>query len=167
MTTLDRPQRIQALEHALKNRILILDGAMGTMIQRHKLEEPDFRGQRFHNWPKDLKGNLDLLTLTRPDIIRGIHDAYLAVGADIVETNTFSSTRIAQGDYAAEELVRELNLEGAKLARAAADAHSTPDRPRFVAGVLGPTNRTASISPDVNNPGFRNTSFDALVETYA
>jgi 5-methyltetrahydrofolate--homocysteine methyltransferase len=167
MTALDRPKRIQALEHALKNRILILDGAMGTMIQRHKLEEPDFRGQRFHNWPKELKGNLDLLTLTRPDIIHGIHDAYLSVGADIVETNTFSSTRIAQGDYAAEELVRELNLEGAKLARAAADAHSTPDRPRFVAGVLGPTNRTASISPDVNNPGFRNTSFDALVETYA
>jgi 5-methyltetrahydrofolate--homocysteine methyltransferase len=162
-----RATRRVALEAALRQRILVLDGAMGTMLQHHKFEEEDFRGRRFADWPRELRGNLDLLSLTQPAAIREIHAAYFAAGADIVETNTFNSTRISQSDYGAESLVRELNVEGARLARAAADAASTPQRPRFVAGVLGPTNRTGSISPDVNNPGLRNTSFDALVEAYA
>jgi len=152
----------------LNERILFLDGAMGTMIQRHQLEEADYRGERFADWPSDLKGNNDLLSLTQPQIIREIHAQYLDAGADIIETNTFNSTRIAMSDYGMEELTYEINLASAKLARAAADAATaqTPAKPRFVAGVLGPTNRTASISPDVNDPGFRNISFDQLVEAY-
>ena len=150
----------------LRERILVLDGAMGTMIQSYGLEEADYRGERFRDWPVDLKGNNDLLSLTRPDIIRDIHRAYLEAGADIVETNTFNSTAISLADYRQEDLVHELNLAAARLAREACDAVATPDRPRFVAGVLGPTNRTASISPDVNNPGFRNVSFEALRATY-
>jgi len=163
-----RSERLAKLHDALQQRILILDGAMGTMIQRYTLEEKDYRGERFADWPSDLRGNNDLLTLTQPRIIRDIHTAYLDAGADILETNTFNSTSVAMADYRMEALAYELNREGAQLARAAADAHAAADgaRPRFVAGVLGPTNRTASISPDVNNPGFRNVSFDELVAAY-
>ncbi len=153
---------------AAAKRILVLDGAMGTMIQSHRFSEADFRGERFKDWPRDLRGNNDLLILTQPDTIRQIHVDYLHAGADIVETNTFSSTSIAQADYGMESLAFELNREGARLAREAADlvTAETPDRPRFVAGAIGPTNRSASISPDVNNPGFRNVSFDDLVKAY-
>lgn len=152
----------------LQQRILILDGAMGTMIQRHKLEEKDYRGERYQEWSCDLKGNNDLLSLTQPHIIKEIHTQYLEAGADIIETNTFNATRIAMADYRMEELVYELNVAGAKLAREAADdmTQKTPDKPRFVAGVLGPTNRTCSMSPDVNNPDFRSITFDQLVEAY-
>jgi 5-methyltetrahydrofolate--homocysteine methyltransferase len=152
----------------LDQRILFLDGAMGTMIQRHKLDEADYRGERFADWPSDLKGNNDLLSLTQPAIIRDIHTQYLEAGADIIETNTFNSTRVAMADYGMEELSFEINVASARIAREAADALTakTPDKLRFVAGVLGPTNRTASISPDVNDPGFRNISFDELVEAY-
>ena len=172
------PQRVALLEAALRERILVIDGAMGTMIQRHGLEEADYRGTRFADGfdstrevpaagGHDLKGNNDLLVLTRPDIIAGIHTAYLDAGADLVETNTFNATSVSQADYRLEHLVRELNLEGARVARAACDAVATrTGRPRFVIGVLGPTSRTASISPDVNDPGFRNTSFDELRATY-
>jgi 5-methyltetrahydrofolate--homocysteine methyltransferase len=167
---IDNPRnaRLARLDRLLKERILILDGAMGTMIQRYKLEEKDYRGERFADWDSDLTGNNDLLTLTQPKIIRDIHAAYLEAGADIVETNTFNSQSISLADYRMEELAYELNREGARLARATADEFEkkTPHRPRFVAGVLGPTNRTASLSPDVNNPGFRNVSFDQLVEAY-
>jgi len=159
-------QRTAMLHHALAERILILDGAMGTMIQRHKLEEADYRGERFADWHSELKGNNDLLSLTQPQIIRGIHDAYLSAGADILETNTFNANSVSMADYHMEELVYELNVEGAKLARMACDAAATADKPRFVAGVLGPTSRTCSLSPDVNDPGFRNITFDELVETY-
>ena len=161
-------ERKQQIEQALAERILILDGAMGTMIQSYRLEEADYRGERFADWPSDLKGNNDLLTLTRPDVIAAIHGDYLAAGADILETNTFNGTRIAMADYAMEDLVPELNREAAQLARRVADEWTakTPERPRFVAGVLGPTNRTASISPDVNDPGFRNVDFDTLVANY-
>jgi len=164
----DRNARLQALQQALKERILILDGGMGTMIQSYKLEESDYRGERFADWPQDLKGNNDLLILTRPDAISSIEKAYFDAGADIVETNTFNATRVSQADYGMEELVYELNVEGARLARQAADAKTaeTPDKPRFVAGVLGPTSRTCSLSPDVNNPGYRNVTFDELVENY-
>ncbi|MGH8558416.1 MAG: homocysteine S-methyltransferase family protein, partial [Methylococcales bacterium] len=136
---------------------------MGTMIQSYGLAEEDYRGERFSDWPRDLKGNNDLLSLTQPGIITAIHSAYLEAGADIIETNTFNSTRIAMADYAMESLAYEINLESAKLARRAANQMNakTPDRPRFVSGVIGPTNRTASISPDVNDPGFRNVSYDA------
>jgi 5-methyltetrahydrofolate--homocysteine methyltransferase len=158
--------RTATLTALLQERILVIDGAMGTMVQRHTLTEADFRGERFRDHSHDLRGNNDLLVLTRPDIIRGIHDAYLAAGADLIETNTFSSTSIAQADYALSHLARELNEAAARLARAACDAASTPDRPRFVAGALGPTNRTASISPDVNRPGYRNTNFDELAAAY-
>jgi 5-methyltetrahydrofolate--homocysteine methyltransferase len=156
------------LQQQLSQKILFLDGAMGTMIQSYKLEEKDYRGTRFAQWHVDLKGNNDLLTLTQPDIIKAIHSAYFEGGTDIVETNTFNSNSIGMGDYGMEALVYELNKEGAKLARAAADEYTakTPDKPRFVAGVLGPTSRTASMSPDVNDPGFRNISFDELVVTY-
>ena len=152
----------------LDERILFLDGAMGTMIQRHKLEEADYRGERFADWPSDLKGNNDLLSLTQPQIIQDIHTRYLEAGADIIETNTFNSTRVAMADYGMEALTYEINVASARLAREAADAitKQTPEKPRFVAGVLGPTNRTASISPDVNDPAFRNISFDELVEAY-
>ncbi len=163
-----QPDRSAELQSLLRQRILILDGAMGTMIQRHRLQESDFRGERFAAHARDLKGNNDLLLLTRPDIIGGIHRDYLAAGADIVETNTFNATSVSQADYGLEALVYELNVAGARVARAACDEFTArdPGKPRFVAGVLGPTSRTASISPDVNDPGFRNTSFDALVETY-
>ncbi len=157
---------MKKLADLLQERILILDGAMGTMIQRYKLDEAGYRGERFKDWPCDLKGNNDLLSLTQPQIIKDIHKAYLEAGADIVETNTFNSTSISLADYQQEDLVFELNFESAKLAREAADELSTDDKPRLVAGVLGPTNRTASLSPDVNNPGFRNVTFDALKETY-
>jgi 5-methyltetrahydrofolate--homocysteine methyltransferase len=196
------PQRARALLQALSERILVLDGAMGTMIQRHGLEEADYRGERFaggfdaaqaapavaapaspapaghvhgagcdHAAPQghDLKGNNDLLLLTRPDIIAGIHRAYLEAGADLVETNTFNATAVSQADYHLQHLVYELNKAGAQVARQACEAveATTPGKPRFVVGVLGPTSRTASISPDVNDPGFRNTSFDELRATYA
>ena len=162
-----RKQRIAELKQALTQRILILDGGMGTLIQSYRLEEADYRSERFADWPCDLKGNNDLLTLTQPTIIRDIHLAYLKAGADIVETNTFNATSIAMADYQMEEQVYELNKAGAEVARQAADSVATEDRPRFVAGVIGPTNRTASISPDVNNPGYRNVSFDQLVEAYS
>ena len=139
---------------------------MGTMIQRYKLGEADYRGERFKDHPKDLKGNNDLLQLTRPDVIREIHEQYLAAGADIIETNTFGATSIAQDDYGLAPLAREMNVAAARLARAACDKYSTPDKPRFVAGALGPTPRTASISPDVNDPGARNVSFDELRAAY-
>jgi len=162
MTT--RARRLDALTTALQSRILVLDGAMGTMIQRHKLDETAYRGTRFAAHSHDVKGNNDLLNLTQPDIVLGIHREYLAAGADILETNTFSGTRIAQADYGLENAVYDLNAEGAKLARQAADEFTakTPDKPRFVAGALGPTNKTASISPDVNDPGFRAITFDEL-----
>ncbi|MDF1588346.1 MAG: methionine synthase [Gammaproteobacteria bacterium] len=156
------------IHQLLQQRILILDGAMGTMIQSYKLEEADYRGERFADHPCDLKGNNDLLSLTQPKIISDIHRAYFEAGADIVETNTFNGTSIAMADYQMEDLVYELNKASAQLARVIADEFTAanPDKPRFVAGVLGPTNRTASISPDVNNPGFRNVSYDELVEAY-
>jgi len=165
----DRSTRLALLQQALKERILILDGGMGTMIQSYKLEEADYRGERFADWPQDVKGNNDLLLLSRPDIIQAIEKAYLDAGADILETNTFNATRVSQADYGMEELVYELNVAGARLAREVADAKTleTPDKPRFVAGVIGPTSRTCSISPDVNDPGFRNVTFDQLVENYA
>ena len=156
------------LKQELSKRILFLDGAMGTMIQGYKLEEKDFRGERFVQWDVDLKGNNDLLSLTQPDIIKAIHSAYFEAGSDIVETNTFNSTSISMADYHMEALAYELNVESARIARQAADEYTkkTPEKPRFVAGVLGPTARTASMSPDVNDPGFRNISFDKLVEAY-
>jgi len=159
------------LTRLLKERILILDGAMGTMIQACKLGEADYRGPAacgLQGHAHDLKGDNDLLVLTRPDVIRGIHDAFLEAGADIIETNTFNATSIAQADYGLESRVREINLAAARLARERADAWTakTPDKPRFVAGALGPTNRTATISPDVNDPGFRNVSYDELVAAY-
>ncbi len=163
-----QPDRTAELTALLHQRILILDGAMGTMIQRHKLQEADYRGERFAGHTHDLKGNNDLLLLTKPEVIRGIHAEYLAAGADILETNTFNSTAVSQADYKLEAIVYELNFAGAKLAREACDEFTAKDpvKPRFVAGVLGPTSRTASISPDVNDPGYRNTSFDELVGTY-
>lgn len=174
-----QPRRVALLEAALAQRILVLDGAMGTMIQQYRLVEADYRGQRFaggHDRDHvhgaqcgcDLKGNNDLLTLTRPDIITDIHRAYLEAGADLIETNTFNSTTLSQSDYRLEHLAGELNLEGARLARRACDESEArdPGRPRFVVGVLGPTSRTASISPDVNNPGFRATDFTELATAY-
>ncbi|WP_188151292.1 methionine synthase [Teredinibacter waterburyi] len=158
--------RQEAFKEALQKRILILDGAMGTMIQRYKFKEADYRGERFSDHHLDLIGNNDLLTLTQPDIIRSIHQEYLDAGADIIETNTFNSNRLSQADYNLEPLVFELNETAAKLAREAADAASTPDKPRWVAGVIGPCNRTASMSPDVNDPSARNVTFDMLVEHY-
>lgn len=153
-----------AIELALEKRILILDGAMGTMIQRHKLEEFDFREGAFENHPKSLKGNNDLLSITRPEIIKDIHRQYFQAGADIVETNTFSGTWIAQADYGLEDAVYKINFESAKIAKEVALEFT--DKPRFVAGSIGPTNRTASISPDVNDPGYRAISFDQLVDAY-
>ena len=173
------PSRAEALHKALAERILIIDGAMGTMIQRHRLEEADYRGKRFvdgfdsthvhgEQCGHDLKGNNDLLLLSKPEVIAGVHTEYLEAGADLVETNTFNATSISQADYHLEHLVYELNREGARVARACCDAveAKTPDKPRFVIGVLGPTSRTASISPDVNDPGYRNTNFDELRGTY-
>ncbi len=156
------------IKDLLKERILIIDGAMGTMIQRHKLEEADYRGARFANWHKDVKGNNDLLSITQPDIIIGIHKQYLDAGADIIETNTFSSTTIAQADYDMQELAYELNVASAKCARIAADEYTAqnPDKPRFVAGAIGPLNKTLSLSPDVNNPGYRAVTFDEVAIAY-
>lgn len=159
---------MKSLQDCLKERILILDGAMGTMIQRYKLTEADFRGERFQTHSHDLKGNNDLLNLTRPDIIGDIHREYLTAGSDLIETNTFSSTSIAQADYHLEALAFELNLQGARLARQAADEFTakTPQKPRFVAGALGPTNKTLSLSPDVSNPGYRAVTFDEVANAY-
>ena len=164
----DRKERIALLRKRAENKILILDGAMGTMIQKHTLTEDDYRGERFADWKQDVKGNNDLLSLTQPDIIKDIHLQYIAAGADLNGTNTFSATTIAQADYAMEDLAYEINFESAKIARAACDeweaAH--PGDVRFVNGAIGPTNRTASMSPDVNNPGFRAISFDQLRTAY-
>lgn len=157
---------LTTLKELLAQRILIIDGAMGTMIQRHKLEEADYRGERFADWASDLKGNNDLLVLTQPDIIQGIHEAYLDAGADIIETNSFNGTRVSMSDYHMEDLVPEINREAARIAKQACLKYSTPDKPRFVAGVLGPTSRTCSISPNVNDPAFRNITFDELKENY-
>src|SRR5450631_494492 len=182
---------MSAIESALESRILIIDGAMGTMIQRYKLEETDYRGERFKNWPSDLKGNNDLLSLTRPDIIKAIHLDYLEAGADIIETNTFSSTAIAQADYGMQSLAYELNVASAKIAHQAVEEFNSLTRqrsrvngqrptvnrhpsavidemviPKFVAGAIGPMNKTLSLSPDVNNPGFRSVSFDEVSEAY-
>jgi len=156
------------IQELLKIKILVLDGAMGTMIQRYELEEKDFRGDRFKDISQPIMGNNDILSITRPDIIKDIHTAYYEAGADIAETNTFSSTSIAQEDYKMESLAYEMNVASAKIAREAADAftESQPDKPRFVAGAMGPTNKSASISPDVNNPGFRNITFKELVISY-
>jgi len=168
--------RAAELPALLAERIVILDGAMGTMIQRFKLGEaqyrgegysgPDAAGERFQDFPRDVKGNNELLSITRPDVIRDIHEGYLAAGADLIETNTFGATTIAQEDYKMADLAREMNLRSAQLARAACDKYSTPDKPRFVAGALGPTPKTASISPDVNDPGARNITFEQLRQAY-
>ena len=159
----------QQIEAQLRKRILLIDGGMGTMIQGYKLEEPDYRGERFADWHCDLKGNNDLLVLTQPKLIKDIHAEYLEAGADILETNTFNATTIAMADYDMESLSEEINFEAARLAREVADEWTakTPDKPRYVAGVLGPTNRTCSISPDVNDPGYRNVTFDELVAAYS
>src|SRR5262245_40953475 len=162
-----RRQRLDWLARTARERIIVLDGAWGVMIQNYRLGEADFRGPRFKDHPRDLKGNNDLLVLTQPNIVREIGRAYLDAGADIIETNSFNSTAISQADYGIESIVPELNETAARLAREVCDQVSTDARPRFVAGVLGPTNRTASLSPDVNDPGFRNVSFDELRKTYA
>jgi 5-methyltetrahydrofolate--homocysteine methyltransferase len=163
-----RPDATEELTAALRERILVMDGAMGTMIQRHGLSEEDYRGERFRDWPQDIRGNSDLLSLSAPDVIRAIHREYLQAGADLVETNTFSAQRISQADYGMEDLAYEMNYTSARLAREACDAMTaeTPDKPRWVIGALGPTNTTASISPDVNDPGKRNITYDRLVEAY-
>ncbi len=157
------------IKDILKERILVLDGAMGTMLQRYNFSEEDFRGERFKDWPVPLKGNNDLLSLTQPEVLKEIHKQYLDAGADIVETNTFSSTSIGMADYGMQELVYEINYEAARIARQVADEFNTtqPDKPRFVAGSIGPTNKTASMSPDVNDPGFRAVSFEELRQAYA
>jgi 5-methyltetrahydrofolate--homocysteine methyltransferase len=162
------PDSSRLLTEIARQRILVLDGAMGTMIQRFELTEADYRGERFRDWPTDLKGNNDLLSLTKPEVIRSIHEQYLAAGADILETNTFNGNRLSQADYGLEDYTAEIVTAAAVLAREVADAWTakTPGQPRFVAGVLGPTSKTASISPDVNDPGARNTHFDELVEVY-
>ena len=159
---------MKTIQQLLEEKILIIDGAMGTMIQRHKLQETDYRGERFKNWHVDVKGNNDLLNITRPDIIIGIHKQYLEAGADIIETNTFSSTAIAMADYQMQSLAYELNVAAAKCARAAADEYTAkdPSKPRFVAGAMGPLNKTLSLSPDVNNPGFRAVTFDEVAAAY-
>ena len=159
---------MKTIQDALKERILIIDGAMGTMIQRHKLEEKDYRGERFADWPSDLKGNNDLLCLTQPQIIEGIHREYLDAGADIIETNTFNAQVISMADYHMESLAFEINVAAARIARKAADDYTArnPDKPRFVAGAIGPMNKTLSLSPDVNNPGFRAVSFDEVATAY-
>ena len=158
----------QQLYKALSERILILDGAMGTMLQRYKFEEEDYRGERFKNWEHPVKGNNDLLSLTQPHAIEEVHKKYLEAGADIIETNTFSGTTIAMADYHMEDLVYELNYESAKIARKACDEYTArnPEKPRFVAGSIGPTNRTASLSPDVNDPGYRAITFEELRVAY-
>ena len=162
-----RQDRIATLKKTLTERILILDGASGTFIQDYELDEAGYRGDRFADWQQEVKGNNDLLILSRPEIIRTMHEAYFNAGADIVETNTFSATTIAQADYGMEDLALELNIEGARLARAAADEAAKDGRPRYVAGAIGPTNRTASISPDENDPAKRNVDFNTLASAYA
>ena len=154
------------IQKLARERILILDGAMGSMLQDYRLDEAGYRGARFADWPHPLKGNNDLLNLSQPQIVEEIHAKYFAAGADLVETNTFNAQTVSMADYGMESLVRELNLAGARLARKAADAYSTPDKPRFVAGAIGPTNRTLSLSPDVNRPGYRAISFDELATAY-
>ena len=154
------------LRELMTHRILMLDGAMGTMIQRYKLSETDFRGERFADHPIDVRGNNDLLSLTRPDVVREIHKAYLEAGADLIETNTFGATSIAQQDYGLAHVAYDINLEAAKIAKSACGEYSSPDKPRFAVGALGPTPKTASISPDVNDPGARNVTFDELVTSY-
>jgi len=166
MTAKPTYTRAQALPGILRSRIAILDGAMGTMIQRFKLDEAAYRGERFKDFHKDVKGNNELLSLSRPDVIRDIHESYLAAGADLVETNTFGATTVAQADYDMADLAREMNLASARLAREACDKYSTPDKPRFVCGALGPTPKTASISPDVNDAGARNVTFEQLRAAY-
>src|SRR5882757_3521102 len=161
-----QPDRTEELRHLLDRRILILDGAMGTMIQRYRLDEAGFRGTQFANHPRDLKGANDILCLTNPAVVEEIHRQYLEAGADIIETNTFNAQAISLADYDLVEYAYDINLAAARLARKAVDACSTPERPRFVAGSLGPTNRTASLSPDVNDPGKRNVSYDGLVTAY-
>src|SRR5690348_6577580 len=162
----ERRERIERLKRLLDERIVLLDGAMGTMVQQHRLDERGYRGERFRDHGRDLKGNNDILTLTRPDVISGIHRAYLEAGSDIIETNTFNSNAVSQSDYGTEALVPELNYRAARLARAAADEYAgSGGRPAFVAGALGPTSRMCSLSPDVNDPGYRSTSFDELVAT--
>ena len=161
-----RQKRLDWLMQTARERILVLDGAWGVMIQGYRLSETDFRGSRFKDHARDLKGNNDLLVLTRPEIVAEIGRAYLAAGADIIETNSFNSTSISQADYGLEALVSELNEAAARIAREICDEASTPERPRFVAGVLGPTNRTASLSPSVSDPAFRNITFDQLAATY-
>lgn len=163
---MQREQRIARLRQLLSERILLLDGAMGTMIQGYRLAEDDFRGERFREWHRDLKGNNDLLSITRPELIQDIHRQFLEAGADIIETNTFNSNAPSMGDYGMESLVADLNRAAARLARETADSFAAQSgEPKFVAGVLGPSNRTASISPDVNDPGYRNTTFERLAET--
>jgi 5-methyltetrahydrofolate--homocysteine methyltransferase len=165
---------MSTIEQALESRILVIDGAMGTMIQRYKLEESDYRGERFKDWPSDVKGNNDLLSITKPDVIKAIHLEYLNAGADIIETNTFSSTSIAQADYGMQSLAYELNVASAKIARQAIEEFSANERPtadgqrptKFIAGAIGPMNKTLSLSPDVNNPGFRSVSFDEVSNAY-
>ena len=157
---------MSTLEETLRRRVVVLDGAMGTMIQRYKLGEADFRGKRFAAHARDLKGNSDLLVLTRPDVIGAIHEEYLAAGADVIETNTFGATSIVQADYALEPLAYELNVEAAKVALAAAKKYATPERPRWVAGSIGPTNKTLSLSPKVEDPGFRAVTFDEVKDAY-
>jgi len=164
--TLPTYTRARELPAIIEKRIVILDGAMGTMIQRFKLTEAQFRGQRFQDFPSDVKGNNELLSLTRPDVIGDIHEGYLAAGADMVETNTFGATSIAQDDYGMADLAYEMNVASARIARAACDKFSTPEQPRFVVGALGPTPKTASISPDVNDPGARNITFEQLRAAY-
>lgn len=156
------------LSRAADKGILIMDGAMGTMIQREKLQEADFRGERFKDWHKDLKGNNDLLVLTRPDVIEKVHGAFLAAGADIIETDTFNATSVSMADYDMQDFVREMNVEGARLARRVADEWTakTPDKPRFVAGAIGPMNQSLSVSPDVDNPGYRSVTFDEVAASY-
>ena len=166
MTAMSTSTTEARLREVLARRILILDGAMGTMIQHYKLPEAGFRGERFAGHPVDLKGNNDLLVLTRPDVVREIHEQYLEAGADIIETNTFGATSIAQDDYRLGHIAYEMNVAAARLAVEAAARFTTADRPRYVAGALGPTPKTASISPDVNDPGARNVTFDELVAAY-
>ncbi|HPG10865.1 MAG TPA: homocysteine S-methyltransferase family protein [Chitinophagaceae bacterium] len=159
---------MMTIQDCLKERILVIDGAMGTMIQKHKPTEATFRGERFKDWHIDVKNNSDLMNLTQPEMIQGIHELYLEAGADIIETNTFAATRIPQADYEMGNLAYEMNVEGAKIARRAADKYTAkdPSKPRFVAGAIGPLNKTLSLSPDVNNPGFRSVTFDEVVEAY-
>lgn len=159
---------MKTIQDCLNERILVIDGAMGTMIQKHKPTEETFRGERFKDWHIDVKNNSDLMNLTQPQIIQSIHELYLEAGADIIETNTFAATRIPQADYEMQDFAYEMNLEGAKIARKAADSYTAkdPSKPRFVAGAIGPLNKTLSLSPDVNNPGFRSVTFDEVVDAY-